>query len=91
VRGCCSRCRSSAEAFPVPLVGVAAAATSLASIFVVVAAVLDGWPVATLIGLATMLIVEGARRMSPVKVLYDPGSPSSTSPAPPSTDWSRNA
>jgi signal transduction histidine kinase len=60
-----------AEAFPVPIVGVAAGATSLATIFIVAAGVLYSWPVAALIGLLTMLAVEARRQMTPIRVVYN--------------------
>jgi signal transduction histidine kinase len=60
-----------AEAFPVPIVGVAAGETSLATIFIVGSAVIYSWPVATLVGLLTMVVVEARRRMRPLKAMYN--------------------
>src|SRR5919201_5422783 len=60
-----------AEAFPVPIEGVAAGRTSLATIFIVGAAVEYGWATAALIGFATMLVIEGARRRGPRRIAYN--------------------
>jgi signal transduction histidine kinase len=60
-----------AEAFPVPIEGVAAGRTSLATIFIVGAAVEYGWAPAALIGFATMLAIELARRRGPARVAYN--------------------
>jgi signal transduction histidine kinase len=62
-----------AEAFPVPIVGVTAGATSLATIFIVGASVLYSWQVAALIGLLTMGVVESRRRTQLVRALYNAG------------------
>ena len=43
-----------AEAFPVRIVGVAAGATWLATIFIVATAVVYSWQMTTLVGLMTM-------------------------------------
>src|SRR5919201_1269750 len=60
-----------AEAFPVPIEGVAAGRTSLATIFIVGAAVEYGWAPSALIGFATMLAIELARRRGPARVAYN--------------------
>ena len=60
-----------AEAFPVRIVGVAAGATSLATIFIVATAVVYSWQLATLVGLMTMLLVEARRRKPLVRVAYN--------------------
>jgi signal transduction histidine kinase len=60
-----------AEAFPVPIEGVAAGRTSLATIFIVGAAVEYGWAAAAIVGFGTMLIVELASRRSIDRVAYN--------------------
>jgi hypothetical protein len=60
-----------AEAFPVPIEGVAAGRTSLATIFIVGAAVEYGWAPATLVGFGTMFVVEAAHRRGPARVAYN--------------------
>jgi diguanylate cyclase (GGDEF)-like protein len=60
-----------AEAFPVRIVGVAAGATSLATIFIVATAVVYSWQLATLVGLMTMLLVEARRRKPLLRVAYN--------------------
>ncbi|HEX6700075.1 MAG TPA: HAMP domain-containing sensor histidine kinase [Gaiellaceae bacterium] len=60
-----------AEAFPVPIEGVAAGATSLATIFMVATATLYSWQLATLVGLLTMLLIESWRRKPIVRSLYN--------------------
>ena len=60
-----------AEAFPVRIVGVAAGATSLATIFIVATAVVYSWQLATLVGLMTMLLVEARRRKPLIRVAYN--------------------
>jgi signal transduction histidine kinase len=62
---------AAAEALPVPLEGVAIGRTSLATIFIVAAAVLYDWSIATLIGACAMASVEFARRTPLVRVLYN--------------------
>ena len=51
-----------AEALPVPIEGVTAGRTSLATVFMVAAAALDGWAAATLVGVLSMAAVEAATR-----------------------------
>jgi signal transduction histidine kinase len=60
-----------AEAFPLPIEGVNVGAMSLATVFIVGAAVLYGWPIAVLIGLLTMVTVELGRRRPPMRVIYN--------------------
>jgi signal transduction histidine kinase len=60
-----------AEAFPVPIEGVAAGATSLATIFIVATATLYSWQLATLVGLLTMLLIEGWRRKRTLQFLFN--------------------
>ena len=60
-----------AEAFPVPIDGVAAGRTSLATIFIVGAAVEYGWDAATLVGFGTMLAIEAARRRGPARLAFN--------------------
>jgi diguanylate cyclase (GGDEF)-like protein/putative nucleotidyltransferase with HDIG domain len=60
-----------AEAFPVPIENVPVGGTSLATVFIVGAAVLYGWPAATLIGLLTQLIVETGRRRPFIRIVYN--------------------
>src|SRR5919204_5047019 len=61
-----------AEAFPVPIEGVAAGRTSLATIFIVGTAVEYGWAPAALVGFGTMFAVEAARRRGPRRIAYTP-------------------
>jgi signal transduction histidine kinase len=60
-----------AETFPVPIRGVAAGATSLATIFLVAAAALYSWQLATLVGVLTMVLAEGRSRKRPVQLVYN--------------------
>jgi signal transduction histidine kinase len=60
-----------AEAFPVPIEGVAAGRTSLATIFIVGAAVEYGWAPAALVGFGTMFVIEAARRRGPARIAYN--------------------
>ena len=60
-----------AEAFPVQIAGVAAGATSLATIFIVATAAVYSWQLATLVGFLTMLLVEARRRKPLVRVAYN--------------------
>ena len=59
------------EAFPVPIEGVAAGATSLATIFIVATATLYSWELATLVGVLTMCLIEGWRRKATLQFLYN--------------------
>ncbi|HLM34877.1 MAG TPA: HAMP domain-containing sensor histidine kinase [Gaiellaceae bacterium] len=60
-----------AEAFPVPVLGVKAGATSIANIFIVAAAALYSWQTGVIVALATMLIVELGTRRPIVRALYN--------------------
>jgi signal transduction histidine kinase len=60
-----------AEAFPVPIEGVAAGATSLATIFIVATATLYSWQLATLVGVLTMFLIEGWLRKPTLQFLYN--------------------
>jgi signal transduction histidine kinase len=62
---------TAAEAFPVPIEGVAAGRTSLATIFIVGAAVEYGWTAAAIVGFGTMLIVELAQRRGADRIAYN--------------------
>jgi signal transduction histidine kinase len=60
-----------AEAYPIPIEGVSAGRTSLASVLIVAAAVLYGWAPATLLAATAMATVELGRRRPPSRVLYN--------------------
>jgi signal transduction histidine kinase len=62
-----------AEAFPVPIEGVAAGRTSLANIFIVGAAVIYGWSAASIVGFAAMAAVELAHRRRLDRLLFNTG------------------
>jgi signal transduction histidine kinase len=62
-----------AEAFPVPIEGVSAGRTSLATVFIVGAALIYDWRFAALIGFAAMAIVELGRRRTPIRVAFNSG------------------
>jgi signal transduction histidine kinase len=62
-----------AEAFPVPIEGVAAGRTSLANIFIVGAAVIYGWTAASIVGFATMAAVEAVHRRRLDRLLFNTG------------------
>ena len=62
-----------AEAFPVPIEGVSAGRTSLATVFIVGAAVIYDWRLAVLIGFLTMTAIELGRRRAPVRVAFNTG------------------
>jgi signal transduction histidine kinase len=62
-----------AEAFPVPIEGVAAGRTSLATIFIVGGGVIYGWAAAALLGFVTMTAVEVARRRPFTRVGFNAG------------------
>ena len=59
-----------AEAFPTPLEGVRGA-TSLATVFIVAAAVLYGWPIAAVVAFLTMIVVELAWRRPLLRLAYN--------------------
>jgi signal transduction histidine kinase len=62
-----------AEAFPVPIEGVAVGATSLANVFIVGTAVVYGWAPAVLVALVTITVVEIARRRPSIRVVFNMG------------------
>jgi signal transduction histidine kinase len=62
-----------AEAFPVPIEGVSAGKTSLATVFIVGAAVIYDWRLAVLVGFLTMTAVEVGRRRTPVRLAFNTG------------------
>jgi signal transduction histidine kinase len=62
-----------AEAFPVPIEGVSAGRTSLATVFIVAAAVIYDWRIAVVLGFLTMATVELGRRRSPVRIGFNVG------------------
>ena len=64
---------SVAEAFPVPIEGVAVGATSLATIFLVAIAVVYGWAAAAVAGLLAMALVEVARRRPFSRIAFNCG------------------
>jgi diguanylate cyclase (GGDEF)-like protein/putative nucleotidyltransferase with HDIG domain len=59
------------EAFPVPIENVPVGGTSLATVFIVGAAVIYGWAPAILVGILTQLLVEVSRRQPAIRVLYN--------------------
>jgi signal transduction histidine kinase len=62
-----------AEAFPLPIEGVNAGATSLAIVFIVATAAVYGWPEAAVVGLLTMLLVEAQRKRPPIRAIFNSG------------------
>jgi signal transduction histidine kinase len=60
-----------AEAFPVPIIGVKAGSTSLATIAIAATGALYSWPLAAFVGLLTMLLVEVRRRKPAIQVAYN--------------------
>jgi signal transduction histidine kinase len=62
-----------AEAFPVPIEGVAVGATSLATIFLVAVAAIYGWAPAAVAGFLTMALVELARRRPLSRIIFNCG------------------
>jgi signal transduction histidine kinase len=60
-----------AEAFPMPIEGVDVGAMSLASVFIVAAAAIYGWPTAAAVGFFTMVGVELAVSRPPIRVAYN--------------------
>jgi signal transduction histidine kinase len=62
-----------AEAFPVPIEGVSAGRTSLATVFIVGAAVIYDWRLGVLIGFLTMTTIELGRRRAPIRVAFNTG------------------
>jgi signal transduction histidine kinase len=62
-----------AEAFPVPIEGVAVGATSLANVFIVATAVIYGWASAVLVAFLAISAVEIGRRRPPVRLIFNMG------------------
>jgi len=63
-----------AEAFPLPIEGVNAGATSLAIVFIVATAAIYGWPEAALVGLLAIALVELAeRKRPPIRAIFNTG------------------
>jgi signal transduction histidine kinase len=60
-----------AEAYPVPIEGVAAGRTSLATVFIVATASIYGWSAATVVAALTMGLVEAGRRRPLSRVTYN--------------------
>ena len=60
-----------AEAFPVPIEGVAVGSTSLATIFIVAVAVIYGGPEAAVVGFLTMTLVEVGRRRPLSRIVFN--------------------
>jgi signal transduction histidine kinase len=60
-----------AEAFPVPIEGVAVGSTSLATIFIVAVAVIYGGPAAAVVGFLTMTLVEVGRRRPLSRIVFN--------------------
>jgi signal transduction histidine kinase len=61
------------EAFPVPIEGVSAGRTSLATVFIVAVAVIYDWRLAGVAGFLAMATVEIARRRAPVRIAFNVG------------------
>ncbi|MGH3030597.1 MAG: bifunctional diguanylate cyclase/phosphohydrolase [Gaiellaceae bacterium] len=59
------------EAFPVPIEDVPVGGTSLATVFIVGAAIVYGWAPAILVGFVAQLVVEVGRRQPPIRVAYN--------------------
>jgi signal transduction histidine kinase len=62
-----------AEAFPVPIEGVAVGGTSVATIFLVAVAVVYGWAAAALAAFLAMALVEVARRRPMSRIAFNCG------------------
>jgi signal transduction histidine kinase len=62
-----------AEAFPVPIEGVAVGSTSLATIFLVAAATVYGWAAGAVIGFLAMALVEVGRRRPFSRIAFNSG------------------
>jgi signal transduction histidine kinase len=60
-----------AEALPIPIEGVSAGRTSLATVPIVASAALYGWPSSTLVAFVAMAIVEVARQKPPTRTAYN--------------------
>jgi signal transduction histidine kinase len=64
---------TAAEAFPVPIEGVAVGSTSLATIFIVAGAAIYGWAAAAVAGFLAMALVELGRRRPFSRVAFNCG------------------
>src|SRR5262245_24421364 len=62
-----------AEAFPVPIEGVAVGSTSLATIFLVSGATIYGWAAAAVAGFLAMALVELGRRRPFSRIAFNSG------------------
>ena len=62
-----------AEAFPVPIEGVAVGSLSLATIFLVAAASIYGWAAGGVAGCLAMLVVEACRRRPLSRIAFNCG------------------
>src|SRR6478672_6721008 len=62
-----------AEAFPVPIEGVAVGSTSLATIFLVAGATIYGWAAAAVAGFLVMALVELGRRRPFSRIAFNCG------------------
>src|SRR5436190_2269406 len=62
-----------AEAFPLPIEGVNAGATSLAVVFIVATAAIYGWREAAVVGLLTIALVERKRKRPPIRAIFNTG------------------
>src|SRR5438477_154967 len=62
-----------AEAFPVPIEGVAVGSTSLATIFLVAGATIYGWAAAAVAGFLAMALVELGRRRPFSRIAFNSG------------------
>ncbi|TML33844.1 MAG: hypothetical protein E6G24_06520 [Actinobacteria bacterium] len=62
-----------AEAFPLPIEGVTAGATSLAIVFIVATAAIYGWPEAAVVGLLSIALVEAERKRPPIRAIFNTG------------------
>jgi signal transduction histidine kinase len=62
-----------AEAFPVPIEGIAFASTSLATIFLVAVAAIYGWDAAAVAGFVAMALVEVGRRRPLSRIVFNSG------------------
>jgi signal transduction histidine kinase len=60
-----------AEAYPVPIEGVGAGRTSLATVFIVATASIYGWDAATIVAALTMAVVEAGRRRPISRITYN--------------------
>jgi signal transduction histidine kinase len=64
---------TAAEAFPLPIEGVTAGATSLSIVFLVGTAVIYGWAAAAVVGFLSMALVELGRRRPLTRIAFNTG------------------